>query len=165
MNEQEQTRIFDTWISEHQGLMFKVIRAYAFNPHDQEDLFQDMAIRIWKSIPAFRGESSVSTWLYRVALFSAIAWSKRERSHRTRTEPIQLEHQQIGIATPPKDPRLEWLYEQLKRLDEIDRSVTLLMLEGWSYLEIAEALGISASNVGVKLNRIKKQLSTIPYEG
>jgi RNA polymerase sigma-70 factor (ECF subfamily) len=72
----EQTRVFDDWTRRHQGLLFKVIRAYAFNAAARDALFQEIAIPLNHSIPSFRGESSEATWIYRVALYAAIAWSK-----------------------------------------------------------------------------------------
>jgi RNA polymerase sigma-70 factor (ECF subfamily) len=159
MREQDQQRTFDTWLGAHKALLFKVVRAYAFTPHDREDLFQEIATQVWRSIPAFRGESAVTTWMYRVALNSALAWSREHSKHRRNKDGIDaMEHtlQEMPEAT---NPRLEWLYEQIAKLDEIDRSLTLLMLDGFSYRAIAETLGLSESNVGVKLNRIKARLS------
>ena len=82
MEVNEQQRIFDEWLEQHRGLFFKVVRAYAFDPHDQEDLFQEVATQVWNSVPKFRSESKVTTWIYRVALYTAMAWSKKERRSR-----------------------------------------------------------------------------------
>jgi len=158
MDESKQKRIFNEWLNKHKGLFFKVVRAYAFNPHDQDDLFQEISVQVWHSIPNFRGDSGVATWIYRVALYSAIAWTRREKKHRDGKQPLtEAEHALIETAKF-KDSRLEWLYEQIAQLNEIDRSLTLLLLDGFSYKEMAAILGISESNVGVKINRIKKYL-------
>ena len=157
MTEKEQKQIFEEWLSQHKALIFKIVRAYAFNTTDQDDLFQEIIIQVWHSIPAFRKESAVTTWLYRVSLNNAIKWTKKERKHY-RSETIDgVEHILVEnrIRT---DERLSWLYEEISKLDEIDRSVTLLLLDGFSYKEMASILGITESNVGVKINRIKKQL-------
>ena len=122
-------------------------------------MFQEITIQVWKSIPNFRNESSEATWIYRVALFSAIAWTRKEKKHNSEIEPIaemELVHSENNELN---DPRLDWLYEQIARLNEIDRSLTLLLLDGYSYKEMAEIIGISESNVGVKINRIKKSLT------
>ncbi|MEJ2507131.1 MAG: RNA polymerase sigma factor [Ignavibacteriaceae bacterium] len=132
MPESEQKEIFYDWLKKYKGLLFKVIRAYAFNLHDQEDLFQEITIQIWNSIPNFRGDSAASTWVYRVSLYSAISWSKKEKKQNTGKQSLEL--------------------------NEIDRSLTLLLLDGFSYKEMSNILGISESNVGVKINRIKKDL-------
>lgn len=159
METDEQQRIFDEWLGEHRGLFFKVVRAYAFNPHDQEDLFQEIATQVWHSVPKFRGDSKVTTWIYRVALYSAMAWSKKERRHRDQHQTINGHEHTMLQASRAKNPRLDWLYDQISRLDEVDRSLTLMMLDGYSYKEISATLGITESNVGVKLNRIKKRLT------
>lgn len=159
MDEREQKRIFDEWLSKHQGLLFKVVRANAFTLHDQDDLFQEIAIQLWKSIPTFRGESAVTTWVYRVAFYCAIDWTRKEKRHRDRKQSINpIEH---ALTTTPKydDHRLDWLYRQIAKLNEIDRSLTLLMLDGFSYKEMSAILGISENHIGVKIHRIKKHLS------
>lgn len=159
MNDHEQARIFDEWINRHQGLLFKIVRAYAFNVHDREDLLQEISIQVWDSIPKFKHASSVTTWLYRIGLYSAIAWSKRERKHRDRARSLDDVAHVMRVVEQPTDPRLEWLYEQVARLDEVDRSLALMWLDNASYRDIATATGISESNVGVKINRIKKHLA------
>ena len=157
MTEKEQKQIFEEWLSQHKALIFKIVRAYAFTVMDQDDLFQEIIIQVWHSIPAFRKESSVTTWLYRISLNTAIKWTKKERKHY-KSETIDgakhiLEEGRIRV-----DERLDWLYEEIYKLDEIDRSITLLLLDGFSYKEMASIVGITESNVGVKINRIKKQL-------
>jgi RNA polymerase sigma-70 factor (ECF subfamily) len=159
MEANEQQRIFDEWLGEHRGLFFKVVRAYAFNPHDQEDLFQEIATQVFNSIPKFRGDSKPTTWIYRVALYSAMAWSKKERRHRDSHQSINGEEHTLLQPSKTRNSRLDWLYEQISQLDELDRSLTLMMLDGYSYKEISATLGITENNVGVKLNRIKKRLT------
>lgn len=148
MEDREQKRIFDEWLARHKGVLFQVVHAYAFNAHDREDLFQEIATQVWNSIPRFRGESAVPTWLYRVALNSALAWSRRERRYRDRTESLETNESAWQETSRAKDAWLGWLYEQIARLDHVDRSLTLLMLDGLSYREMAETLGISESHVG-----------------
>ena len=159
MKPNEQQRIFEEWLAQHKGLLFKVVRAYAFNSHDQDDLFQEMTTQVWNSVPRYRGDSAVSTWIYRVAFYSAIGWSKKEKRHRDKHQEIQREDRLLSQRTNPENPQLEWLYEQIAQLDEIDRSLTLLMLDGFSYREIGKTMGLSQNYVGVKLNRIKKRLT------
>ena len=155
MSENEQKHIFDNWLSEHKGIFFKIVRSYAFTPHDQDDLFQEIALQVWRSIPDFRHQSKPSTWIYRVALFTATTWKRREKKQ---PETQSLTETVLTMTDQPRDERLEWLYEQIAKLDEIDRSICLLMLEGYGYREIAELIGISTSSVGVKIHRIKQRL-------
>ena len=81
MTEKEQKQIFEEWLNQHKALIFKIVRAYAFNATDQDDLLQEIIIQVWHSIPTFRKESTVTTWLYRVSLNNAIKWTKKERKH------------------------------------------------------------------------------------
>ena len=157
MTEKEQKQIFEEWLSQHKALVFKIVRAYAFTVMDQDDLFQEIIIQTWHSIPAFRRESSVTTWLYRISLNTAIKWTKKGRKHY-QSETIDDTKHILEESRIRTDERLTWLYEEIYKLDEIDRSVTLLLLYGFSYKEMASILGITESNVGVKINRIKKQL-------
>ena len=157
MSEQEQKQIFDQWLSQHKGILFKIVRAYAFTPYDQDDLFQEIALQLWRSIPEFRGEAKASTWIYRVALYTASAWTRREQKQPP-TEPLTAVAQTLTMMEQPSDPRVEWLYEQIAQLNPIDRSICVLMFDGFSYKEIAEIAGISESNVGVKIHRIKQRL-------
>ena len=158
MESTEQKQIFDAWLEQHKGLLFKVVRAYAFNPADRDDLYQEIALQIWHSIAHFKGDSAVTTWIYRVALYTAMAWRKREKKHRQGAQPLASIDYTLVESAEPTDSRLDWLYEQIAQLDAIDRSLMLLSLDGFSYREMAKLLGISESNVGVKINRIKKRL-------
>ncbi len=159
MTEKEQTTILEEWIRQHKTLIFKAIRAYTINRAEADDLFQEIMIQIWRSIPSFRGESSVTTWLYRITLNTAIKWKQKERKHN-QSESLDSTHHILEEQKTQQDERLTWLYEEIHKLDNIDRSITLLFLEGFSYKEMATMLGITESNVGVKINRIKKQLIT-----
>jgi RNA polymerase sigma-70 factor, ECF subfamily len=157
MHELEQKQIFDGWLHQHKGILFKIVRAYAFNAHDRDDLFQEIALQLWRSIPEFRGESRASTWIYRVALYAASAWTRREQ-RQPPTKPLDAVAQTLTMTAQPSDPRVDWLYEQIAQFEPIDRSICLLMLDGFSYKEMAEMLGISESHVGVKIHRIKRRL-------
>jgi len=159
MEANDQQQIFDEWLKEHRGLFFKVVRAYAFKPQDQEDLFQEIATQVWNSIPKFRNDSKVTTWIYRVALYSAMAWSKKERRYRDQHQPITGLENTLIQASKTKNPQLDWLYDQISQLDEVDRSLALMMLDGYSYKEIADTMGITETYVGVKVNRFKKRLT------
>jgi len=155
----ERDRIFNDWLAGHKGILFKVVHAYAFEHADRQDLFQEIAIQIWHSVDAFRGESSVPTWMYRVALNTAIAWTRREDRHQRGKQPLEVVEGLLTTASAAPDPRVEWLYQQIAQLKDVDRSVALLILDGFSYNEIAAIVGITESNVGVKINRIKSVLA------
>lgn len=158
MTEGEQQRIFECWLQEHKALLFKVILAYANSKADHEDLFQEICIQIWQSVLNFREESAVTTWIYRVALNTAIKWTRKEQKHYDGKQSLENIEYLLQESGKQRDVRLTWLYEQIGKLDKIDRSLTLLMLDGFGYREMSDILGISESNVGVKIHRIKKHL-------
>ena len=160
MQHSERDRVFNEWLARHRGLLFKVVHAYAFAHADREDLFQEIAVQVWRSVDAFRGDSSVPTWIYRVALNTAIAWTRKEDRHQRGKQPLAVVE---GVLTTEsaaaRDPRLDWLYRQIAQLKDVDRSVALLLLDGFSYKDIAVIVGITESHVGVKINRIKAALA------
>ena len=158
MSETEQQQIFRKWLEQYRALLFKVIRAYAFMTDDQNDLFQEVCLQVYRSIPNFKAESAVSTWLYRIALNTAIKWSTKEKRHTDGHQEIGSMAHLLKSGEEPKDERVTWLYMEIAKLNEIDRSLTLLLLDGYSYKEMAEMMGISESNIGVKIHRIKKHL-------
>lgn len=158
MTKKEQTNILTGWLGLHKGLIFKIVRTYAFTAMDREDLFQEIVIQVWRSIPGFRHESAVTTWLYRIALNTAIKSMRKERKQEATS--INDATYILCDNTVQMDDRLTWLYEEIYRLDKIDRSIALLLLDGFSYKEMSGMLGITESNVGVKISRIKKQLIT-----
>lgn len=159
MTENEINQIFQTWLKDHKALLFKIVRSYAFNEEDRDDLFQEIAIQVWKSVAGFKNQSAVTTWLYRVALNTAIKWTGKEKKHQEGHQSLDV-GQHIIASQQPLDDRLVWLYEEIAQLNKVDRSLTLLLLDGFSYKEMSKILGISESNVGVKINRIKKHLTT-----
>ena len=162
MTAAEQQRVFQEWLERYRAIIFKIVRSYASTATDQDDLFQEILIQIWRSIPAFRQASTVSTWLYRVSLNTAIKWTKKEQKHSVLHN---IDQRLLLAPSTEMDEPLAWLYDAIHRLDKVDRSVALLLLEGFSYKEMAAILGITETNVGVKINRIKKRLITQSKQG
>ena len=165
MKSAEQRQILNAWLERHRGLIFKVVRAYTRNHQDSEDLFQEIALQLWLSIPGYRGDCAETTWIYRVAFFAAARWSRKEVRRR---ETLDEEPVSAAILSPgrtPEDPRVTWLYEQIGRLREADRSLILLQLDGHSYREIGEILGLNESAVGVRLTRLKANLTKKLQQG
>ncbi len=159
MKEKEQRQIFNNWLGQYKAMLFKVVRVYAFTEDDRDDLFQEIAIQTWHSIPNFRNESAESTWIYRVALNTAMRWVRKEKRHHDGRQSVDKIEYLLEENTQNIDDRLAWLYHEIGKLPEIDRSLTLLMLDGYSYKEMAEMTGISDTNIGVKIHRIKKHLT------
>jgi RNA polymerase sigma-70 factor (ECF subfamily) len=158
MKRSDQKETLERWLSEYSGICYKLVRVYAFGHHDQEDLFQEIVIQLWKSIPNFNARSKESTYVYQVALFAAMAWSQRETRRSEKLEKVDLDEQAI-LLSADLDPRVEWLYEEISRLKLVDRSLILLLLEGYSYREIADVLGLSEGNVGSRLTRLKQKIA------
>ena len=164
MTAPEQEAIFRRWLDEHIGLMLKVVRGCAALPQDQDDLFQDVLLQIWSSIPAFRREARETTWIYRVAFNTALAWRRRERRRRERQELFvkfdqSPQTQPSHVDASPEQEIVERLYAAIRQLPQIDAALALMHLDGLSYQEMAEVMGISENYVGVKLNRIRQQLA------
>lgn len=157
MDVSHQEELFSIWIKEYRHLLFKVVNIYAVDFADKEDLFQEISIQVWHSARRFKGHSAASTWLYRVALNTAMTWSTREKKHRS--EPLESVLVIAQESPAEIDERLAWLYEEVQKLGDIDKPLCLLLLEGYSYKEMAGILGMSESNIGVRIHRIKKHLT------
>jgi RNA polymerase sigma-70 factor, ECF subfamily len=140
-------------LADHAGIIHKLCFMYTNNSEEYQDLKQEVSYQIIKSFAQFKGESKISTWIYQVSLFTALSFIKRKPK-------VYAPLDEIADISMDETEFDDWhtVWQQIKKLPEIDRSVVFLYLEDKSYKEIAEILGISESNVGVKLNRIKKKL-------
>ncbi|MEM9674353.1 MAG: sigma-70 family RNA polymerase sigma factor [Bacteroidota bacterium] len=147
-------------IKENERILQKICNLYCREAADQEDLYQDIVIQLWEAFPRFNQQAKVSTWLYRIALNTAITRYRKVKKH-PRTEGIT---DRISSAVSPVSDSLNetnrQLYAAIESLTKVEKAITLLYMEGAKYQEIAEVIGISESNVGFKLNRIKKKLRT-----
>jgi RNA polymerase sigma-70 factor (ECF subfamily) len=146
-------------INQNQGILHKVCRIYCVNATEREDLFQEIVLQLWKSFPSFRGESKMTTWMYRIALNTAISGVRKKRIATT-----DLALFTTQIADQPQqnnEDELNRLYKSIERLSDIEKSIVLLYLEDKPYDEIAEIIGITANHVAVKMSRIKEKLRTL----
>ena len=146
-------------IHDYQKIIYKVCKVYRNNKKDQEDLFQEIVYQLWKSYPSFKGESKISSWIYRITLNTAMAIYRKGKPGIDYYEefPEQI-HPTTEKSVSENAERLFWA---LRKLNDAEKALMSLYLEDFSYQEIAEIVGISESNVGVKLNRIKNKLKTI----
>ena len=154
---------FRQWLTEHTGLLLKVVRSFAEEPASSDDLFQEILLQVWMSLPNFREESKPTTWLYKVALNTALTWKRQESKHRPLREALSLA---LVAETHPANPSdaidretVDRMYAAIRRLPPANRALVLLYLDGFTYREIADVIGISETNVGARLSRIKKQLA------
>jgi len=161
--------LFKSWLIEHDRAVLKVARAYTLNSEDCQDLAQEILLQVWRALPQFQGRARATTWFYRVALNAALAWHRKERRRRARQQPIlAVEDQSVaGLDSSQEIVRreaVERLYRAIRQLPKTDAALVLLYLDDLSYRQMAEVLGISESNVGVKLNRAKKALGELMKE-
>jgi RNA polymerase sigma-70 factor, ECF subfamily len=162
--------MFESWLIEHKGVVLKVARAYTLTTEDCQDLAQEILLRVWRSLPEFQGRASASTWFYRVALNTALDWHRKEHRREQRQQPI-LAIEDLSVAGLDSSQQLvqrevvERLYAAIRQLPKTDAALILLYLDDRSYHQMAEVLGISQSNVGVKLNRAKKALGELMKDG
>ena len=151
------------WLGEHGSSVMKVARAYTLTSEECQDLAQEILLQAWRSLPKFEGKASASTWFYRVALHTAMNWHRKDKSRRSRQEPF-VEVQALtteatdSLQQAQHRDTVEQLYKAIHQLPKTDAALVLLYLDELSYREMADVLGISESNVGVKLNRAKKAL-------
>lgn len=156
---------FISLINANRSILYKICRMYGATEPDRQDLFQEIVIQLWRSYPSFRGESRFSTWLYRIALNTAISDLRKQRRHPSPVDPdgLSIPSPDIPYATE-KEEQLQRLYIAIDRLSEVEKALTMLYLEDKSYNEMEEILGISQNNLRVKMNRIKEKLRKMTKE-
>ena len=147
---------FELLVREHKRTIYTVCYMFSHNKTEVEDLFQEVLIRLWNGFDHYEGRSSARTWVYRVALNTAINQDKKER-RRIETVPLTVDIDPFE-ADDPKTQQVRKLHDLISQLELIDRSLVLLWLEGISYDEIGAIIGITPNNVGVRLARIKEKL-------
>lgn len=148
-------------ITENQGLVHKVCFMYAKDEDERKDLFQEIALQLWKAFPGFRGEAKITTWFYRIALNTAISsLRKKKRTY----DKVSLSQEHLRLPEPESDypaDEIQQLQKATMQLNDLDRAVVMLVLEEVPYEEIAEVVGISQNNVRVRMNRVKEKLRKI----
>ena len=146
-------------VEDNQGIIYKVCKMYRDTKEDQEDLFQEIVLQLWKSYPKYRGESKVSTWMYRIALNTAIAIFRKNKIELEFNEKIPKENHSKYKETPSENE--ERLFDAIRTLNKAERAIIALYLEDYPYNEIGEIIGITENYVGVKISRIKEKLKHI----
>ncbi len=154
---------FVNLIKEHQGLIHKVCIMYENDPEVRNDLFQEIVLQLWRSFPTFRGEAKITTWMYRIALNTAISGFRKE-TRKIKTEDLREVHFNITEGIDDSEENLHRLQTAIRQLNEIDRAMIMMALEEVPYEEIAETIGISQNNVRVRMNRIREKLRKLMLE-
>lgn len=149
-------------VNQHKGILYKASRIYADSTEDREDLQQEILIQLWKSYQTFKGDSEFSTWMYRVAINTAITYLKKEKK-RTQNHTDAPQHFEVLSEdyNPTKDKQLEIFYNAVQELNPLEKAVIFYFMEGMSHKEIGSNLGLSEGNARVKLNRTKEKIQQI----
>jgi RNA polymerase sigma-70 factor, ECF subfamily len=156
-------------VNENRNRILRVCRVYSWNAADQDDLYQEILFQIWRGLPALKEAKFANTWLYRVAINTAISFVRKRASRSDRV--VHFEHADLTRAIESRqateadtDDRMANLYNAIYQLNPIEKALVTLFLEDFTYEQIAEATGINANNVGVMLHRAKKKLSGLMTE-
>ena len=158
MNKKQLEEHFVNLISENESMIYKICNIYANSNSEKEDLKQEIIYQLWKSFPSFRGEAKVQTWMYKVALNTALYFNKKKSHPLTDFSNAEMREEESPMET---EEQLKKLYKAIRVLDNIDRAIILLYLEKKTYLQISEIIGITEKHVSVKLVRIKDKLKTL----
>lgn len=159
MQKQEAEKEFEKHIREHESLLYKICRIYAYTNADRQDLFQEMVIQLWKAFPKFKGEAQFSSWLYRVALNTAITGLRKKKKSIMSYEPVSsLEHVSDENSGSLEEEQLQELYKAIAQLNDVEKAIVMLYMEERSYNDMEDILGISQGHLRVKMNRIKEKL-------
>lgn len=147
-------------IKQHQGLIFKVATLYTNSLHDNEDLRQEIVYQLWKSFDTFNEQAKLSSWMYRVAMNTAIYNLKSSKKQISTIAIDDRTERHADVVDKWEEEKESLLYESIRTLSLLDRGIVLLYLEEKSHKEIAEIVGISSSNVGTRISRIKEKLKS-----
>lgn len=146
-------------LKENQRIVHKICRIYTNNEQDHEDLFQEITIQLWKSFPGFKGDAKFSTWMYRVALNTAITLFKKPKKRDLQHSEVDISSLKIEYEICEDDEhKLKKMYKAIYELSDIEKALIMMYLEDKSYREIGEILGITEGNARVKMNRAKNNL-------
>ena len=152
---------FSQLVKNNQGLILKVSRLYTNSLEDEQDLFQEIVLQLWRSYDSFKGQSKITTWMYRVALNTAITLF-RKKTKSPQTDELMDFHQRAFMEDDgEKQQRISLLYKVIKMLPNVERAIVMMYLDDIPYREIAENLGITEVNARVKMNRLKKTLKEL----
>ena len=159
-------KVFIEMINKHRGIIYKVCNLYCLEKEYRNDLFQEIVLQLWRAFPSFRNESQRSTWMYRIALNTAISNFRKEHRMPAKTDLSALKFEIPDMASfSDENEQMDMLNRAIGCLTEIEKAVILLYLEEKTYEDISEIIGITKTNVGVRINRIKIKLEKIVKTG
>ncbi|MDW3196784.1 MAG: RNA polymerase sigma factor [Cytophagales bacterium] len=159
MNDISKSQQFSRLLESHKGILIKVARTYCQRSEERQDLIQEIRIQIWLSLTKYKPEFKMSTWLYRIAINTAISFYRKDKQRQLNAVKLDDEIQETDESSEvDKEHQLTLLENFIQELDEFDKALMLLYLEGKKYEEISNILGLTKSNVGTKIGRIKSDL-------
>ena len=158
MQKQETEKQFEKHITENEMLIYKVCRIYAYTDADRQDLFQDIVTELWKAFPKFKGDARFSTWLYRVAINTAVSGLRKQKNFITSFEPATLPLNISDSVSGKEEERFQQMHHAIEQLNQVEKAIVMLYLEDKPYDEMEEILGINQGNLRVKMSRIKDKL-------
>jgi RNA polymerase sigma-70 factor, ECF subfamily len=161
LQKHEAEKQFEKHLTENELLLYKVCRLYAYSDADRQDLFQEIVIQLWKAFPKFKGQSKFSTWLYRVAINTAITGLRKQKDFIVSYEPATLPQYVDDNTGLEEEEQLKELHKAIEQLNQVEKAIVMLYMEDKTYEEMEEILGISQGNLRVKMNRIKEKLRQI----
>lgn len=153
----DQKKYFLQTISRYQGLINSVCKMYVVNKPDFEDMRQEVILQLWKSLPAFRHESKISTWIYRVAFNTLLSNKRDTKKHSNYLSLSEAEHDSLAVPVFADD-EIQHLLFVISQLEDKDKAIVVLYLEGYSHKEIADILSFTTTNISTRMNRIKSRL-------
>lgn len=148
---------------EHAGLIIKTAHAFTTNTADRDDLYQEILLSVWQALPQFKGRAKLSTYVYRVAYSCALNWKRSRQRYQSKVDHYALEMPELTSTSEARE-RVAWLYTRIQLLPPVDRTLILLSLDKVNYADMAEITGLSETNIGVRLHRIKQQLTALSEE-
>lgn len=151
--------MFADWLAKHHRILHKVANSFAVG-QDRDDLMQEMLVSLWRAIPSFRGEASASTFAYRVVHHCALTWIRGETRRLRKHSAAARDLLAANAEDASSDSRLELLYECIRELPAIDRSVITMALDGLSHAQIGDIIGSRENTISVRIHRIRKQLAS-----
>ena len=160
MNNKE--TLFLQMIAQNKGMLFKICKIYQDDPADQDDLLQEITLQLWMVFDSFRGESKIGSWMYRVALNTAIAFFKKQKRRPDSEQlPYDFDRPQEPGNSNEKEQQLAVFYKAVQQLDKVEKALIFLYMENRPYEEMAASLGITQVNLRVRLNRVKNKLKEL----
>jgi len=161
MTEIELKEKFISVFEKNIGIILKISRAYTKTTQDREDLINDIALELWKAYPNFKGDSKISTWIYRISLNISMNYRRRKKSKFIFLSEINQFDTSNWLQEKEDNEQADLLYECIDELTEFNKAIIILYLDGNSHDEISKITGISKTNVGTRISRIKEQIKKI----